>query len=203
MNDVASPSFILGSSSPRRLDLMRQIGIEPSAIVSPDIDESVRVDELPACYVERLALEKGQSIVDGLAVESPSVVLTADTTVSSDGQIFGKPADFADFRATMEMICGAYHSVHSGVCVYHWVPGKEWVYSCFSVETRVLMIDYDASLIEAYWKTGEPHDKAGGYGVQGMGGVLVQRIEGSYTNVVGLPVCEVASALRALGLSGF
>jgi len=178
--------LILASQSPRRSEILRQAGID--FIVRPaNVDEAVLADESPETYVKRVAAEKATAAEAG-----PSdIVLGADTVVVADGQIFGKPADQADAVRMLEMLSGREHTVLTGICLRH---GNETVLDV--AETRVWFLPLTRSELDEYVATGEPLDKAGAYAIQGLASKFIQRIEGSYANVVGLPIELVCEYLR-------
>jgi len=182
------PHLILASASPRRKELLEQIGVQFS-VHAMDIDESVLEDETPSAYVERLAREKASAA----QVQFPdAVVLAADTTVTLGDQILGKPQSREDAVAMLNALSGQTHRVMTGVAL----SSAEGVFSrC--VTTEVTFKPLPEELIERYVDTGEPMDKAGAYGIQGKAAVLVNDIRGSYSNVVGLPLAETAELLEA------
>lgn len=180
--------LVLASRSPRRADLLRQLGVDFS-VRAAGIDETPLPGEAPADYVQRLARDKAR------AVDAGPAVLAADTTVVCDAAILGKPADRAEAEAMLRRLGGRRHTVLSGVCLRG--HGRELLRS---VSTAVEFCPLTPALIAAYIDSGEPWDKAGGYGIQGLGGALVRRIDGSYSNVVGLPLCETREMLQALAL---
>jgi len=178
---------VLASASPRRRDLLAQLGVD-FEIIAPDIDETPATGEEPRPYVRRLAVEKG-AVVD---VADDVLVIAADTTVDLDGRIFGKPTDPADAERMLRELSGRTHRVHTGVAVR---LGER--VSCDVATTFVTMTPIGDSAIRWYVDTGEPLDKAGAYAVQGAGGVFVQRIRGSVSNVVGLPLFETVNLLKS------
>ena len=186
----------LASRSPRRAELLTQIGIEFEVLPS-DIDESVVDGESPAAYVVRLAREKAAVCLDGLQQSDAKrlPVLAADTTVSIDGIILGKPDSDEEARAMLQRMSGRQHEVHTGIAVAT-EQGIETALSTTHVEMKVLS---DAE-IAAYIATGEPHDKAGAYGIQGLAGTFIEHIEGSYSGVMGLPIFETAQLLKRAGV---
>lgn len=186
-------TLYLASASPRRAELLAQVGV-PFQLRCRPVDESVLPGESPEAYVERLARAKALAAGEGLA--AGDCVLGADTTVVQGGRILGKPADRDEALAMLAALSGAEHRVLTAVAV---ADGTR----CLStvVATRVWFRPLSATERAAYWDTGEPCDKAGGYGIQGLGAVFVSRIEGSYSAVVGLPLCETVELLRAFGLS--
>ena len=181
--------LVLASQSPRRMELLTQLGVKFKQ-ASADIDESVLPSEQAEVYVQRLAIEKA-SAISRLHEGSDVWVLGADTTVVIDGKILGKPSDLVDAKHMLLALSGRSHQVHTGIALIK----KEQVYSTI-VTTNVVMTDISDNDIEQYWQTGEPQDKAGSYGIQGIGGKFVSKIDGSYSNVVGLPLVETAKLLK-------
>lgn len=187
-------TLILASASPRRQELLQQIGV--SFVVQPaDIDETPLPGETPLDYVARLARSKAAHV----AGEQSGVVLAADTTVVGQQQILGKPESREHGEHMLRKLSGSWHEVSTGIALV--VSGSEPVLMHDVVTTRVRFRDLSDDEIHAYLDTGEGVDKAGGYGIQGKGAVLVERIEGSYSNVVGLPLAETAMMLRKSGIS--
>lgn len=182
------PEIALASASPRRRELLQQIAV-PFSLVQVDVDESLQGDESPADYVSRLARAKAQAGAAKIHFALP--VLGADTIVVVDRHILGKPVDEADFSRMMHLLSGRRHQVLTAVALV----GRQRSDSC-CVTTDVSFRQLTASDIAAYWQTGEPRDKAGGYGIQGQGGRFVSHISGSYSAVVGLPLCETDLLLR-------
>ena len=187
--------LFLASASPRRRELLAQIGV-PCVTQIAAIDETPLPDERPKAYVERLAREKARAVLAALAEPAEAVVLGADTTVVQDGRILGKPQDFDDFRRMLRGLSGLSHQVMTAVALVSATREVAQVV-CSEVTFRHLS---DAE-IAAYWASGEPCDKAGGYGIQGLAAVFVSRIEGSYSAVVGLPLCETAQLLAGFGIA--
>lgn len=185
-------SLVLASASPRRRELLEQIGV--SCQVRPaDIDESTRPGESPADYVTRMAREKAAAVA---GESSGAVVLAADTTVVIDDDVLGKPVDRFDALGMLARLGGRTHEVMTAVCAVGSEGEREVL-----VTTRVTFVSLDLALCEAYLATEEPWDKAGAYGIQGLGAVLVESIEGSYSNVVGLPLAETWRLLRDFGVA--
>lgn len=186
--------LILASASPRRLELLAQLGVtctcEPA-----DIDETPGVGEAPADYVQRMAREKAAAVAARHA-GSDCVVLAADTTVVIDDDVLGKPRDHFNGLAMLARLSGRIHSVMTAVCLRH-----EDVEECELVETRVEFVQLTRDTCEAYLATDEPWDKAGGYAIQGLAGAFVRSIEGSYSNVVGLPLAETWQLLASHGVA--
>jgi septum formation protein len=193
-------TLILASASPRRRDLLAACGI-PFEIVPSMIDEHPLRDEQAAAYVRRLALAKAESVAQH---HTEAVVLGADTTVTIDGLILAKPQSLDDARQMLHRLCGREHEILTGVAVVAGkMAGRVADRSAQAmVASRVLMRHFTAATIEWYIATGEPVDKAGAYAVQGLGGALVERVEGSYTNAVGLPLAETLALLRRFGIAG-
>ena len=186
--DHRDPDLYLASRSPRRAELLRTLGVQ-FALLDIEIDETVRPGEPPKDYVLRLAREKAAAGRMLSAGRAP--VLGADTSVVVDGEILGKPEDEQHLQRMLSRLSGRWHEVYTGVALAAAVPGAVCV--CPRVRMRTLA----AREIACYWASGEPADKAGGYAVQGLGGALVERLEGSYSNVVGLPLVETLALLSA------
>ena len=184
--------LILASASPRRSELLRQVGVH-FAVLAVDIDESRLPNESPVDYVSRLALEKARAGYSRQQGQLPS--LGADTIVVCQGEIFGKPADQAEAEAMLLALSGKTHRVLSAVAVSQG-PCSSGRLS----ETQVRFRTIDQSDCLTYWQTGEPEGKAGGYAIQGYGAVFVQHLEGSYSGVVGLPLNETAEILGEFGI---
>jgi len=193
----------LASRSPRRRELLHQIGIDFDTVVFRDgmradseTDETPRPDESPAVYVERVARAKamhGLRIVEERRLPMRPV-LAADTTLELDGQIIGKPVDMADAAAILRRLSGRTHRVLTGVAIDHQ---RRTEYLLSTSEVRFRQIDDEE--IRHYVISGEPMDKAGAYGIQGRAGLFVEHISGSYSGVMGLPVCETGELLKKLG----
>ncbi len=187
--------FYLASASPRRAELLAQIGVR-FATCPTDIDERVLAAEAPAAYVERLA--RAKAAVALARLPQGACVLGSDTAVVLDGQILGKPADFTEAQATLRALSGRAHEVLTAVALADATRCEVRV-----VATRVWFTALSDAQIARYWASGEPCDKAGAYGIQGLGAVFVSRIEGSYSAVVGLPLCETAQLLEAFGVASW
>lgn len=185
--------LVLASTSPRRAELLRQIGVTFRTLAVP-VDESVVEGESASRYVERLALAKANAVLAGL--DQSGCVLGSDTAVVLDGRILGKPGGRDEAVAMLEALSGREHEVLTGVAVVKHQRARTCV-----VSTRVTFRPLGRAEIEAYWETGEPCDKAGGYGIQGLAAVFVSRMEGSYSGVVGLPLCETAQLLQDFGVA--
>ena len=185
--------FILASASPRRKQLLEQAGYAFEIVVS-DADESLPAGITPEKAVQLNAARKAQVVAEN---NPGAVVLGCDTVVAIDGEILGKPQDEAEAKAMLRRLSGNTHTVYSGVCI---TDGKKE--TVFAVATDVTFYALSERTIDAYAATKEPMDKAGAYGIQGLGCVLVKEISGDYSNVVGLPLSESARALAAFGVHG-
>lgn len=183
--------IVLASGSPRRRELLEQLGLT-FTIAVPDIDESTRSGEAPAPYVHRLAIEKAHAV----SAADDQLVIAADTTVDLGGRILGKPADRAEAMAMLRDLSARTHRVHTGVALR---LGERTVSEVTT--SLVTFVPLDAATIEWYLATGEPFDKAGGYAVQGAGAVLVQRVRGSVSSIIGLPLHTVHRLAGELGVS--
>ena len=190
---MARATIILGSASPRRRALLRQIGIA-CEVQTADIDERVHDDEAPAEYVLRLAIAKAKKVASELVQGTSLPVLAADTAVVVDGRILGKPANRSDAVSQLQQLSGREHEVLTGVALA-FDNTMETRLSVSHVRFRQM----DRSEIAAYWDTGEPVDKAGSYAVQGIAAVFIEEIRGSYSGIMGLPLCETAQLLRSVG----
>lgn len=186
-------SLFLASSSARRRELLTQIGV-PFSLVSASIDESLRTGEAAQAYVQRLAREKADAGFAALDDRS-AWVLGADTSVVLDGRVLGKPADRSEGLAMLAALSGRRHQVLTAVALRS-VVGCEVRLVASEVSFRAI----EPAEAEVYWASGEPADKAGGYAIQGWGAVFVDGLQGSYSAVVGLPLCETAQLLDASGL---
>jgi septum formation protein len=190
---ISSPSLVLASASPRRLDLLAQIGIVPGAVDPAHIDESPLKGELPRPHAERLAIAKAEAVANR---HPGAAVLAADTVVACGRRILPKAEDEATARACLALLSGRRHRVFGGVCLIA-PDGRRAVRV---VETQVTFARLSAAQTEAYIAAGEWHGKAGGYAIQGRAAAYVQRLGGSYSNVVGLPLHETDKLLRGFGL---
>ncbi len=182
--------LVLASASPRRRELLARAGFE-FEVTPADVDERQRDRELPKAYVSRLAFEKAETVAAGLSDGRLQVVLGADTIVVVDDDILSKPRDTQDAREMLRRLSGRSHDVLTGVALLRGPERRSAV-----EQTRVSLVELADDVIEWYLTTGEPMDKAGAYGVQGIASQFVERIEGSYTNVVGLPVSVVSRLMR-------
>ena len=202
------PSLYLASKSPRRRELLTTIGVKDFDVMPVGMadvltfvegDEEQLPGETAADYVVRTAKEKALAALAKIRAEGrePAPVLAADTVVISDGIVLGKPADREEARRFMQLLSGRTHEVRTAV----WVgTDAENLASAVSV-SRVTFTSLSEEQIERYIATDEPYDKAGGYGIQGLAGLFIACIEGSYTGIIGLPVFETGNLLRPLGLT--
>jgi septum formation protein len=188
------PSLILASASPRRIDLLRGAGIDVE--VMPSGVEEVGPDD-PREHACMVARHKGLAVAQRIG-DDPRAVLSADTIVVLDGHILGKPRDAGHAIEMLSQLAGRTHTVLTGYTVSR-APGD--VLAEDVIATQVTFRALEPRAIAAYVRTGEPMDKAGAYAAQGVGACIVSRIEGSYTNVVGLPLCEVVETLERLGVA--
>ncbi len=182
--------FILGSGSPRRKELLAQIGVVPDDIRAPDIDEAPMKAELPRPYCARMAREKAAAVVVG----ADDIVLCADTTVALGRRILGKPEDAAEAAKYLRLMSGRRHKVITAIAVKR--GGQIWQRD---VQSTVKMKSLSEAELAGYLATGDWRGKAGGYGIQGPAGALIPWISGSFTGIVGLPLAETANLLRAAG----
>lgn len=188
-----APSLVLASASPRRRELLEQIGVAHE-VLPVDIDESALPGEAPAALATRLA--RGKALA-GLARDGGGrAVLGSDTIVVLDGQVFGKPRDAADARRMLSALSGRSHQVMSAVALA--LPGGALHEALCTTEVSMRVLA--PAEIEAYWASGEPQGKAGAYAIQGLGAMFIQQIGGSYSGVMGLPLYETASLLQAAGM---
>lgn len=190
---MSAKYLYLASRSARRQQLLRQIGVEFSSRAAA-VDEAVLDGEKPAGYVERLAIEKAQEVA-GSVGQVNFAVLAADTAVVLGERIFGKPANREDAREMLQALSGKGHQVFTAVAMA--VDGKtDTRLSVSEVTIRPL----SEALIERYWQTGEPVGKAGGYAIQGYAAGFIERLTGSYSGVMGLPLCETVALLEQAGI---
>ena len=192
-----TPSLVLASTSPRRKELLQQIGVKFTQL-SIDINEDVAEAESAEQYVLRLAKEKAAAGFDLLSIaeQSTCIVLAADTTVVCEGHILAKPESLEHSKEILRQLSGREHLVMSAIGLHSQSKGQQKI-----VTTKVKFRKISDAEIEAYWQSGEPQDKAGSYGIQGLGAVFVESITGSYSNVVGLPLCETAQLLNQFNIA--
>jgi septum formation protein len=190
-------NLVLASASPRRQELLADLGLV-FAVRPADIDESVHSGELGTDYVLRLAREKAAAVAG-----TGELVIAADTTVDLNGELLGKPVDEDDARALMRKLSNSVHHVHTGVCALAIDADGTVRDESTVITTAVSFAPVPDAWIDWYIATGEPFDKAGGYGMQGSAAIFVHRIDGSPTNVIGLPLDATASLVARLGYDLF
>lgn len=182
-------NIILASQSPRRKELLSNL-VQRFSVQSADIDETPLVDESAHAYVARLAEQKAQVIAKG---NNDAIVIGSDTAVVIDGQILGKPSSLNDSQRMLQLLSGKTHQVMTGFSV---INGD--VINTQVVTTDVTFKTLTSEEIDAYWRTNEPQDKAGSYAIQGIGGKFVERINGSVSSVIGLPLVELDKVLKSI-----
>jgi len=187
--------FILASASPRRAELLTQVGLEFD-IVPSNIEEIINDGDSPSEIVMKLSRQKALDVAKNLGAKGECFVIGADTIVASD-KILGKPASKEEAFNMLRMLSGRQHKVMTGVTV---VNTETMEYRSDFEETSVFVKDLTESEINSYIASGEPFDKAGGYGIQGMGALLIERIEGCYFNVVGLPLLRLSKMLEKFNI---
>ena len=184
--------IILASQSPRRRELLERMGVE-FRVVTPDIDEHMERELPPDELVRRISVEKARAVAAQTGPDA--IVIAADTVVALDGAVLGKPADELEAFKMLSTLSGCRHQVYTGLTV---LRGEEM--HTVSEETAVTFRELSEKEITNYIRTGEPMDKAGAYGIQGYGALLVEGIQGDYYNVMGLPVCRLGGLLKELGV---
>jgi septum formation protein len=188
--------LILASSSPRRAEVLRNAGLV-FQVRPADVDETRLPQEAAEDYVRRVAQAKAYVVAEQVrAAGERAIVIAADTIVLAQGQILGKPKDAADARRMLRLFSGKIHQVLTALCVINIATGKEALHV---EKTRVQFLKMSEEEIERYIQTGEPFDKAGAYGIQGIAGRFATRIEGCYFNVLGLPLSQLWTTLQKLG----
>jgi septum formation protein len=201
MKKTKQPRIVLASTSPRRIELMKQIGLRFETH-SPKTDETPRKNEKPTALVARLALSKAQSATHFLkAAQGATLIIAADTIVvdPSGKQILGKPRSRAEACSMLRKLQGATHTVFTGYCILETDPNESEGFAHSHVrvvKSRVTMRSLSPAQIRKYVASGEPMDKAGSYAAQGLGMALIEKLDGSYANVVGLPVSQLAQDLE-------
>ena len=195
-------NLLLASASPRRAELLAQLGVDFQQ-TAVDIDETPVQNETAVTYVERMAREKAQIAVNRRPAGDSAqglVILAADTTVVLGDQILGKPESFDDFSEMMRLLSGRWHQVLTAVSVVKLSEPDVLIQESILNENQVQFASLTDKNISWYWQSGEPQDKAGGYGIQGLGARFVQSIRGSYSGIVGLPLYETAEILTKFGI---
>ena len=189
MNEI-----ILASQSPRRKELLENIGLDFEVVVSEADESAVSKEDVPVgVYVQELALIKAVAVAKKVLKNKKAIIISADTIVTKDGEILGKPSDEEDAMRMLLSLSGREHEVYTGYCVMRIKDGYT---VCNHVKTSVKFKELTDEKIKSYIETGEPMDKAGAYGIQGLGGILIEKIDGDYANVVGLPVSALADTLE-------
>lgn len=184
--------FILASGSPRRKELLSAIGIDFDVVVSDADEDSISKDAPVEIYVQELALLKAAATAKNVLKKKKALIIAADTIVTLDGKILGKPQDEDDAFNMLSELSGRTHAVYTGYCIMRISDGFT---VCNRVKTEVTFKLLDDEKIRSYIRTGEPMDKAGAYGIQGLGALLIEKIDGDYFNVVGLPISSLADTL--------
>lgn len=187
--------LVLASASPRRKELLASVGIEVDVMPS-DVPEEPLDGETPTQHVLRLALDKAAEIAGRLGDGDERWIVAADTLVISGGELLGKPIDKDDAKSMLRRLSGCDHSVITGYSVFNTLKGE---IVSRAVQTNVCFKSLSEEEIEGYVASGEPMDKAGAYAIQGLGAFMVESIGGSYSNVVGLPLCQLVQDLEAVG----
>jgi septum formation protein len=196
MNDSLNFDFYLASASPRRRDLLKSMGFEVKVCPS-DIDESPLLDELPVDYVQRLSIEKARTAYTTFtSVQDDKPFMGSDTIVVCRGQLFGKPKDRIDAMRMWQIMSGEDHQVLTAITLLN--SDKEVTKLSVS---KVTFCDISEASMDVYWKSGEPKDKAGAYGIQGLAAAWVESIDGSYSGIMGLPLFETNEALKSFDLN--
>jgi septum formation protein len=197
MRSDNAPNIILASGSPRRRELLRQIGLEfevKPALAEPSVETFIKLGLPPEQAVLKVAEAKLDSVLNTDNVNS--IIIAADTIVAKDGKVFGKPKNVADAKRMLSILSGTTHQVLTGIAIFN--RGERCT---FTERTDVTFRPLSDLEIDEYVSTGEPLDKAGAYGIQGRAAVFVSRIEGDYFNVVGLPLCRLAAAIKSDNVS--
>lgn len=194
MPEIQVPVLMLASASPRRRELLAQLGLA-CQMQPAEINEDSRPGEAPHDLVRRLARTKAEAVRAALAATPRALILAADTLVQLDDEILGKPADASEGARMLARLAGRWHQVITAVALL----GRRTQVQVVTTQVRFRTITPEEA--GAYWATGEPWDKAGGYGIQGRGALFVERIEGSYSNVVGLPLFETGQLLATEGVT--
>jgi septum formation protein len=189
---MTRPLIFLASASPRRSELLRQVGVEHE-VRAVEVDESLQPGEGPADYVTRLAEAKARLLWSRLAAAERRPVLAADTTVALDGVVFGKPSCREESLDMLSRLSGRTHAVHTAVAVIH-----ESGSAARMSTSHVSMREISPAEMDWYWDTGEASDKAGGYAIQGHAAIFIRHLAGSYSGVMGLPLCETWELLRTV-----
>lgn len=190
---MLSLPVVLASASPRRKELLAHI-VEHFTIEPANVDETPIVNESPSELVRRLAMSKAEYVAKK---QSGTLVIGSDTIVAVNNKILGKPQDYNDFINMMKLLSNNTHKVYTGICVYNTCQSTK-PYLDEVIITDVTMAEINSEDTLAYWLTGEPQDKAGGYAIQGIGGKFVKSIDGSFSAVVGLPIYETKQLIQKI-----
>ena len=186
--------FILASASPRRKELLEALGLKFKVIVGDADEDSISPEGIPvSIYVQELSLLKAAQTAKLVLKNKKAIIIAADTVVTLDGKVLGKPKDPQDAFFMLKSLSGREHEVYTGICVMRVSDGKTY---CTSQSTKVHFKELSGEQIAAYVATKEPMDKAGAYGIQGKGAVLVSKIDGDYNNVVGLGTSLLCDVLK-------
>lgn len=198
MGPSESECIILASASPRRKEMLHQLGLSFRCI-APSVAEEVLPNEMPEVYVRRIATDKAHAVLYSLRDDpTDHLILSGDTTVTLEGVILGKPATELDAGHMLLQLSGKTHQVITGVCLLLRQQGRLAAERLFTVSTDVVFKTLSRAEINDYVRTGDPMDKAGAYGIQSGAAHMIREIHGSYTNVVGLPMAEVVEEMQAL-----
>ena len=194
--------ILLASASPRRKDLLK-ILVKDFDILAADIDETPLADELPDTYVKRMALEKAEAVQTiskqaSLPAEQRAIIIASDTSVVVNSLILGKPVNLQDSMRMLRMLSSNTHQVMTSICV---LDCRSDTVILENVVTDVTFRSITDLEMEQYWSSGEPQDKAGSYGAQGLGAVFIEQIKGSFSAVVGLPMFETSQLLQQVGIT--
>ncbi|KTC90292.1 Maf family protein [Fluoribacter dumoffii] len=189
---------ILASASPRRLQILKEHGL--AAVVMPaNIEEIQQKDEAAKNYVTRLAREKAQAVFSQIEEGTADIIIAADTTVSYQNHILEKPRDYADAYRMLSMLSGKSHEVHTGYALI-FLQSQQWWIDC--VTTHITFHSLTEQQIKSYIESGDPFDKAGGYGIQNVHETFIKEIQGSFYNVMGLPIDEILEKISLIGSIG-
>ncbi|MDD2237047.1 MAG: Maf family protein [Kiritimatiellae bacterium] len=198
MNPSNSEFIILASASPRRKEMLEQLGLAFRCI-TPSVSEETRPRETPKAYVRRIANDKARAVLHSLRDDpADHLIIAGDTTVTLEGAILGKPATEQDATDMLLQLSGKTHQVITGVCLLLHRNRNLEAKRLFAVSTDVIFKTLTRSEVDAYVRTGDPMDKAGAYGIQSGAAHMIREIHGSYTNVVGLPMAELLEEMQAL-----
>lgn len=195
--EAITPELILGSASPRRLELLAQLNIIPDQVLSPEIDETPHPKELPKPYVERMAANKAKALLSKLYEKDTYLLLTADTVVSCGRRILPKAETETEALTGLTLLSGRSHMVTTSIAIRYQPPKSSPVTRNRTVSTRVTFKRLAECEIRDYLASNEWHGKAGGYAIQGLAAQFVRRVSGSYSAVVGLPLYEVAQLIKS------